>query len=279
MSVKVHGEDRLRPRRDGGLDGGEVATQVKRARRPGAPGVALVPEFRPMAFFGGVRTKGRFSFCENIFFYLSLLQSLGAKIGGRPGNSFERMKPDGAAIGRQASEDSCPWPTRPAMWIGPRTGDGAANRDVSRLSYTGPAPALRTARMVRRSTVRPRPRLDSLVVRKSKVPKEVERWKMKSLAISLLVAAACFAQGKENIVRTGVVDAHAANWIPPTASFASPPSSPPAGSVYIFTDASAVGACSGGGSALATCRWSGSPGRPWVEAEAGPRGEVAARCR
>src|ERR1019366_7490443 len=27
---------------------------------------------------------------------------------------------------------------------------------------------------------------------------------------------------------------------------------------YIFTDASAVGTCSGGGSSLATCRWSGS---------------------
>ena len=76
--------------------------------------------------------------------------------------------------------------------------------------------------------------------------------------IVFLVAAACFGQGKQNVVQTGLVDAHGANWIPPTSTFASPPSSPATGSVYIFTDAIAVGTCSGGGSALATCRWSGS---------------------
>src|ERR1035437_7641051 len=76
--------------------------------------------------------------------------------------------------------------------------------------------------------------------------------------IALLVAAACFGQGKQNVVQSGIVDAHGANWIPPTSTFASPPSSPATGSVYIFTDASAVGTCSGGGSALAICRWSGS---------------------
>ena len=78
------------------------------------------------------------------------------------------------------------------------------------------------------------------------------------LTITFLVAAACFGQGKQNAVQTGTVDAHGANWIPPTSTFASPPSSPATGSVYVFTDASAVGTCSGGGSALATCRWSGS---------------------
>jgi hypothetical protein len=76
--------------------------------------------------------------------------------------------------------------------------------------------------------------------------------------VVLLTAAACFAQSKGNIGQTGLVDAHGANWIPPTSTFASPPSSPAAGSVYIFTDASAVGTCSGGGSSLATCRWSSS---------------------
>jgi hypothetical protein len=76
--------------------------------------------------------------------------------------------------------------------------------------------------------------------------------------IVFLIAAACFGQGKQNVVQTGLVDAHGASWIPPAATFASPPSSPATGSVYIFTDASAVGTCSGGGSALATCRWSGS---------------------
>lgn len=76
--------------------------------------------------------------------------------------------------------------------------------------------------------------------------------------VVLLMAAACFGQSKQNVLQTGLVDAHGANWIPPTSTFASPPSSPATGSVYIFTDASAAGACSAGGSALATCRWSGS---------------------
>ena len=74
----------------------------------------------------------------------------------------------------------------------------------------------------------------------------------------LILSAACFGQGRQNVVQTGTVDAHGANWIPPTSTFAAPPSSPAPGSVYIFTDASAVGACTGGGSALASCRWSGS---------------------
>ncbi|MEO8368098.1 MAG: hypothetical protein ABI806_02710 [Candidatus Solibacter sp.] len=80
---------------------------------------------------------------------------------------------------------------------------------------------------------------------------------MKRLAIGILLAIACFGQGKKNVVQTGVVDAHGASWIPPTARFASEPVSPATGSVYLFTDASAVGTCAGGGSALATCRWSG----------------------
>jgi hypothetical protein len=75
--------------------------------------------------------------------------------------------------------------------------------------------------------------------------------------VVLSIAIACFGQGRQNIVQTGIVDARRANWIPPASTFANPPSSPATGSVYIFTDASAVGACSGGGSALATCRWSG----------------------
>src|ERR1039457_6915642 len=77
-------------------------------------------------------------------------------------------------------------------------------------------------------------------------------------SILLMFAAACFGQGKQNVSQTGVVDAHGANWIRPTATFASPPSSPPTGAVYVFTDASGVGTCSGGGSDLAACRWSGS---------------------
>jgi hypothetical protein len=76
--------------------------------------------------------------------------------------------------------------------------------------------------------------------------------------IALSIAGACFGQGKQNIIQTGLVDAHGASWIFPGAMFASPPSTPATGSVYVFTDASAVGTCSGGGNALATCRWSGS---------------------
>ena len=84
------------------------------------------------------------------------------------------------------------------------------------------------------------------------------RFPIALFTVPLLIAAACSGQSKQNIVQTGSVDAHGANWIPPTSTFASPPSSAATGSVYIFTDASAVGTCSGGGSALATCRWSGS---------------------
>ena len=76
--------------------------------------------------------------------------------------------------------------------------------------------------------------------------------------VVLLIAAACFGQARQNVVQTGTVDARGANWLPPSSTFASPPATPAAGSVYIFTDASAVGTCSGGGASLATCRWSGS---------------------
>lgn len=78
------------------------------------------------------------------------------------------------------------------------------------------------------------------------------------IILALLISATCFGQGKQNVIQTGTVDAHSAVWIPPTATFASPPSSPPTGAVFTFTDAATVGSCTGGGSALATCRWSGS---------------------
>ena len=44
----------------------------------------------------------------------------------------------------------------------------------------------------------------------------------------------------------------------PEATFANPPSSPLAGQVWLFTDASAQGMCSGGGSATSVCRWTGT---------------------
>jgi hypothetical protein len=90
-----------------------------------------------------------------------------------------------------------------------------------------------------------------------------------SLTSALAISIACFGQGKQNVVQTGMVDAHGASWIPPTTTFAAPPPSPTPGSVYIFTDASAVGTCSGGGGALANCRWNGSA---WSPVSGGPVG-------
>lgn len=69
--------------------------------------------------------------------------------------------------------------------------------------------------------------------------------------VVLLTAAACFGQSKMNVAQSGTV-------IPLQATFASPPSNPATGAEYTFTDASSVGVCSGGGSALAKCRYSGS---------------------
>lgn len=78
------------------------------------------------------------------------------------------------------------------------------------------------------------------------------------LLLVFLLALACFGQGLENVPLTGTVNQSAAKVIPPVATFGSPPSSPPTGAVYIFTDAVSLGTCTGGGSAKATCRWSGS---------------------
>jgi len=89
--------------------------------------------------------------------------------------------------------------------------------------------------------------------------------------ILLLMTTVCFGQSKLNVVQTGVVDARGATWIPPTSTFSNPPDSPTAGTVYIFTDASAAGSCSGGGSALATCRWSGAA---WQEVGTGGGGSA-----
>jgi hypothetical protein len=84
--------------------------------------------------------------------------------------------------------------------------------------------------------------------------------------VVFLMLGACFGQGKQNVVQTGVVDAGTLAWIAPHATFASPPSPLVAGAVYVFTDASTTGTCTGGGSALATCRYSGSA---WVAVAGG----------
>ena len=56
----------------------------------------------------------------------------------------------------------------------------------------------------------------------------------------------------------GTLSAGTGTFIPPQATFASAPSSPPTGAEYTFTDASAAGVCTGGGTSIAKCRWSGS---------------------
>ena len=81
---------------------------------------------------------------------------------------------------------------------------------------------------------------------------------MRRFVIGLILVTGCFGQGKKNVVQTGVIDARGATWVPPAARFAAPPSTPPTGAVYVFNDAAALGTCTGGGSALATCLWNGS---------------------
>ena len=73
------------------------------------------------------------------------------------------------------------------------------------------------------------------------------------LAIVMLWEAAAFGQ-----TLNGTLNAGTGTLIPPQATFASAPSSPPTGAEYTFTDASAAGTCTGGGTSIAKCRWSGS---------------------
>lgn len=81
---------------------------------------------------------------------------------------------------------------------------------------------------------------------------------MTACAILLLAQS-----GRQNIKwNSGLVDASVAAFIPPTATFASPPSPVYVNAVYLFTDASALGTCTGGGSAKAQCQWNGSSWLP-----------------
>ena len=57
---------------------------------------------------------------------------------------------------------------------------------------------------------------------------------------------------------TGYNDFSTARFRPPEATFAGAPTSPSIGQVFVFTDAQAAGTCSGGGSARALCRYTGS---------------------
>jgi hypothetical protein len=78
------------------------------------------------------------------------------------------------------------------------------------------------------------------------------------LVIALLSCAPMYPQAKETRTTTGTRNDAALIWIVPTRTFAGYASGSTAGEVYVFTDASASGTCTGGGSARALCRWTGS---------------------
>jgi hypothetical protein len=61
---------------------------------------------------------------------------------------------------------------------------------------------------------------------------------------------------------------------PPEATFATPPAVPLTGQEWTFTDASAAGVCSGGGTALAKCRWNGASWDP-IGGGGGPGGGLS----
>src|ERR1035437_6038437 len=82
-------------------------------------------------------------------------------------------------------------------------------------------------------------------------------------AIALIAAAACFGQGKQNVVQTGIVDAHGASWRFPESTFAGLPASA-AGNTgwrYTVTDCLTSACTAGGGTVQADLRSSGSA---WV---------------
>ena len=93
--------------------------------------------------------------------------------------------------------------------------------------------------------------------------------------IALLIAAACYGQGKQNVVQTGIVDAHAAIWRFPESTFAGLPT-PAAGNTgwrYTVTDCLSSACTAGGGSIPADVR---STGSAWVVISGG--GAAASPC-
>ena len=94
---------------------------------------------------------------------------------------------------------------------------------------------------------------------------------MKRLFAILIIAAACFGQGKQNVVQTGTVDAHGANWRFPESTFAGLPSaaSGNTGWRYTVTDCLTSACTAGGGSVQADLR---STGSAWVVISGGGSG-------
>jgi hypothetical protein len=77
------------------------------------------------------------------------------------------------------------------------------------------------------------------------------------LPVSSLVDATINRQSVTNNTG-GFMDLSLGSFRFPEVTFASPPSSPTLGQVFLFSDASQPGVCTGGGSSFAQCRWSGS---------------------
>ena len=90
--------------------------------------------------------------------------------------------------------------------------------------------------------------------------------------IILLIFAALMADAQTTtygFINQGTTDLSRGALIPPGATFASPPASPAIHHTYRFTDATSLGTCTGGGSAIALCEWSGSA---WVAISGGSGG-------
>lgn len=83
------------------------------------------------------------------------------------------------------------------------------------------------------------------------------------LTVTFLIAASCFAQGKQNVVQTGLVDARGASWRFPESTFAGLPT-PAVGNTgwrYTVTDCLTSACTAGSGSVQADLR---STGSAWV---------------
>jgi hypothetical protein len=83
------------------------------------------------------------------------------------------------------------------------------------------------------------------------------------LMIVMLIAAACFGQGKQNMVQTGFVDAHAASWRFPESTFAALPAAAASntGLRFMVTDCLTSSCTAGGGAVKADLR---SDGGAWA---------------
>lgn len=93
---------------------------------------------------------------------------------------------------------------------------------------------------------------------------------MKLLILTIATGLIANAQSTTyGLVNVGKTDISRGAVVLPGATFGSPPSSPATHDTYRFTDATSLGTCTGGGSAIALCEWSGSA---WVAISGGSGG-------